>query len=264
LRCGHSFHFSPCLDRIHSRSCALISCPLRCKVRTDPKEVLIASEKPSNDGSCSKRVVKGSFGTKVTRLVCDILDVCDSGDKSIVFSQWDDMLDICEQALTVNGVKYVRATSLKKIGECTRRFRSQECSVLLLNVKNGAEGLTLIEATHVFMIEPLLNCGLDSQGELVRFSDVCYCSEIDGSPFILKIPTAINRIHRIGQNRKTYVWRYLVEDTIEIKIDKLRSDHEEDQLEDSINMGKKSAIQAGGIDGGFQSEEELLDLLKSV
>jgi hypothetical protein len=55
-----------------------------------------------------------------------------------------------------------------------------------------------------------------------------------------------------------------VEDTIEVKIDKVRSDHEEDQLEDSINMGKKSMIKAGGIDGGFQSDQELLDLLKPV
>ena len=27
--------------------------------------------------------------------------------------------------------------------------------VLLLIVKNGAEGLTLVEATHIFMVEPL-------------------------------------------------------------------------------------------------------------
>jgi hypothetical protein len=53
-----------------------------------------------------------------------------------------------------------------------------------------------------------------------------------------------------------------VQDTIEIKIDKLRMSHQEDQLEDSINTGKKSAFNAGGIDGGFQSELEILDLLE--
>jgi SNF2 family DNA or RNA helicase len=74
---------------------------------------------------------------------------------------------------------------------------------------------------------------------------------------------AINRIHRIGQNRKTYVWRYIVEDTIEMKIDKLRMTHQEDQLEDSIGDGRKSKIKAGGIDGGFQSPEALLDMLQS-
>jgi hypothetical protein len=53
-----------------------------------------------------------------------------------------------------------------------------------------------------------------------------------------------------------------VQGTIEVKIDKLRMDHQEDQLEDSINEGKKSAIKAGGIDGGFQSPKDLLELLK--
>jgi len=73
---------------------------------------------------------------------------------------------------------------------------------------------------------------------------------------------AINRIHRIGQNRKTYVHRYLIEGTIEVKIDKLRVEHQEDQLEDSINEAKKSTIRAGGVDGGFRSQEELLDILR--
>jgi hypothetical protein len=61
----------------------------------------------------------------------------------------------------------------------------------------------------------------------------------------------------------TDVHRYLVEETIEIKIDKLRVEHQEDQLEDSINeVRNKSAINGGGIDGGFRSQEELLDMLR--
>jgi hypothetical protein len=123
---------------------------------------MIALEgKRHDDGSHSKQRIKGSYGTKVTRLVSDILDVCELGEKSLIFSQWDDMLVICEQALAENGVQFVRISSLKQIGDCTRRFREPDCSVMLLNVKNGTEGLTLVEATHVFMIEPLLNCGLD-------------------------------------------------------------------------------------------------------
>mmetsp|Transcript_14177 Transcript_14177/g.18636 ORF Transcript_14177/g.18636 Transcript_14177/m.18636 type:complete len:150 (+) Transcript_14177:48-497(+) len=146
------------------------------------------------------------------------------------------MLEVVEQALRVNTIKYVRAKSLARIGEVLKKFRSNECTVLLLNVKNGAEGLTLVEATHIFMVEPLLNCGLDSQ--------------------------AINRIHRIGQTCKTFVHRYLIEDTIEIKIDKMRVERQEDQLEDAIqNTKKEHDFSAGGIDGGF-STEELEEVLK--
>jgi len=50
---------------------------------------MIASDKNKKDGSRSRRTVKGSWGTKVERLVGDLLDVIDIGEKSIVFSQWE-------------------------------------------------------------------------------------------------------------------------------------------------------------------------------
>ena len=85
---------------------------------------------------------------------------------------------------------------------------------------------------------------------------------------------AINRIHRIGQNRKTYVWRYIVADTVEVKIDQLRMKHQEDQIDEDDSMirggsghdngtTKKILIQAGGIYGGFRSQEEVFELLQS-
>lgn len=53
---------------------------------------MIASSKNKNDGSSSKRNVNGSWGTKVERLVGDLLDVIDIGEKCIVFSQWEGKL----------------------------------------------------------------------------------------------------------------------------------------------------------------------------
>jgi len=239
LRCGHSFHLSPCLEQLRARSGGYyITCPLRCRIQTSANQVMISSGgKRHDDGSRNKRRIKGSYGVKVSRLVDDILDMCEVGEKGLVFSQWDDMLDICEHALRDNEVSFVRVSSIRKIGTCTRRFRDPDCFVMLINVKNGGEGLTLVEATHVFMVEPLLNGGLDSQ--------------------------AINRIHRIGQNRKTYVWRYIMEDTVEVKIDKMRMEHQGDEIEDALVDGKRFRIKAGGIDGGFQSQEEVILLLEN-
>lgn len=165
LKCGHSF-CEPCLDLLKTKAHAggPIACPLRCRKRTDPKEVMFASNMRNDDGTQSKREIKGSWGTKVTRLVGDVLDIRDLGEKGVIFSQWEDMLDIVQQALLENGVNLARASSLRNIGLSTQQFRSPDCTVLLLNVKNGAEGLTLVDATHVFLVEPLLNYGLDSQG----------------------------------------------------------------------------------------------------
>ena len=192
-----------------------------------------------NGSELTDKSVKGSWGTKVTRLISDVKGVGSVGQKSVVFSMWEDMLDIVEEALRLNDISYVRAANLRKMAEITQTFRSSECSVLLLNVKNGAEGLTLVEATHVFMIEPLLNNALDFQ--------------------------AINRVHRIGQTSKTYVHRYLVQGTIEMKIDKLRVDRGnaevEASLEDSLSNAKHSAFKIGGIDGGFNEIKDLLEIL---
>jgi len=77
-----------------------------------------------------------------------------------------------------------------------------------MNVKNGAEGLTLTEANHCFMLEPILNHSLDAQ--------------------------AINRIHRIGQTSKTYIYRYIMRDTVEEKIDAMRVEREANHFEDDI------------------------------
>jgi hypothetical protein len=50
--------------------------------------------------------------------------------------------------------------------------------------------------------------------------------------------------------------------TVEVKIDALRIEHQGDILEDALLEGKKNTtIRAGGIDGGFRSETELLELL---
>lgn len=59
----------------------------------------------------------------------------------------------------------------------------------LLHAKSQSAGLSLVNATHVFLCEPLLNVSLELQ--------------------------AISRVHRIGQRRPTTVWLYVVDGTVE-------------------------------------------------
>ena len=165
LRCGHTYHFH-CLEQIFARSGGgnhAITCPMRCAIRTKKEDILIASDISKDDGSKTHRAIQGSWGTKVDRLIADLLGVVATGEKSIVFSQWDDMLHILEIALQTNSVSYVRPKSMHKFGDSMNYFRTSKCHVLLLHVKHGAEGLTIVEANHVFMIEPLLNHSMDSQ-----------------------------------------------------------------------------------------------------
>lgn len=64
--------------------------------------------------------------------------------------------------------------------------------VFLLHAKAQSSGLNLVNATHVFLCEPLINTAIELQ--------------------------AIARVHRIGQHRPTTVWMYLINDTVEESI----------------------------------------------
>lgn len=180
---------------------------------------------PSRD---SKVRVKGDWGTKITAVVGDILGLkCSTPHdsilsvgspgsaavpttiqkhdvKSIVFSQWDQMLDICAAALQLNGIEHEKfggqGNSSKRHFEMSlARFQNDPfVSVLLLPLKSGAQGLTLVEATHVFFLEPMLNLEQEAQ--------------------------AVNRIHRIGQEHETFVHKYVTQNTVEDKIHRMYED----------------------------------------
>ena len=95
------------------------------------------------------------------------------------------MLDIVAVALSRNGVRFERFEGKKKSGTSLARFRSDAgVRALLLPTRSGAQGLTLVEACHVFLLEPLLNLEQEAQ--------------------------AVNRIHRIGQTRESIVHRFVV------------------------------------------------------
>ncbi|KAJ3000163.1 hypothetical protein HDV02_000446 [Globomyces sp. JEL0801] len=86
-------------------------------------------------------------------------------------------------------------------------------SALLLNAKSQSSGLTLIAATHVFLIEPMLQKGPELQ----------------------------------GQTKPTFVWRYLINDTVEIELERL-SHH----LKDTVTKLQKK-------DQGEYIKDEQLD-----
>ena len=163
LPCAHSFH-PDCVDSLFRRSGGIsICCPLRCTRSIKREDILLASNKSTGDGSQARRHIIGNWGVKVNALISDVLDIVHLGDKGVIFTQWDDMLDIVGAGLEQNEVTYVRPRSGKSFGEDVRLFRTGEYPVLLLNVKNGAEGLTLTEANHIFLIEPIMNYGVDAQ-----------------------------------------------------------------------------------------------------
>lgn len=139
--------------------------------------------------------VSGSFGSKLDTLIRHIkylrtrdskdsiyntnTELAESGSepisphqsvKVLVFSQWEQVLEILGKGLTENGIKYVKLEGLyanrgKTKGEAVTQFREDpECAVFMLNAKSQSQGLTLVAATHVFLVEPVINTALELQG----------------------------------------------------------------------------------------------------
>ncbi|GJD08828.1 E3 ubiquitin-protein ligase SHPRH [Galdieria sulphuraria] len=245
LPCGHRF-CAECVSHMvqqriseqveiqkKSESEQYISCP-SCRVSVIVNE-LCYIERKSEDESCIRKIericsidgnrmeegaenwttqqfyslwkslqgdsVRDSFGTKISAFAIYLKMIIerDTDAKCIVFSEWNDVLEIVSRALERMNVVFTRTEQRrgKSFETVLRKFRTNfEIRVLLLPVRSGSNGLNLTEATHVFLIEPLLTDSLEAQ--------------------------AIGRVHRIGQKKPTFVHRFLIENTIEEKVDELR------------------------------------------
>ena len=131
------------------------------------------------------------FGTKVDTMCRHLLWLRDHdpGCKVIFFSQYRDFLDVLGAAMTKNQITFSRVDGKSGI-ESFKKDPTIEC--FLLHAKAHSAGLNLVNANHVFLCEPLINTALELQ--------------------------AIARVHRIGQQRETTVWMYLVAGTVEESI----------------------------------------------
>ncbi|KAB8336662.1 hypothetical protein FH972_020973 [Carpinus fangiana] len=149
----------------------------------------IYSEVSSSTLNAIKSVdIPGSFGTKIDTIARHLLYLreSDPGAKAIIFSQYRDFLNVLGTAFSRFKIGYADIAHKNGITKF-KEDPSAEC--FLLHAKADSSGLNLVNATHVFLCEPLINAALELQ--------------------------AIARVHRIGQRRPTTVWMYLVRDTVE-------------------------------------------------
>jgi superfamily II DNA or RNA helicase len=156
------------------------------------------AEKKEN--SVEKSVeVEGSWGTKIESIIRLILGILKQNyeTKILLFSEWAEMLEIISRAFQKNNIGFSRINTGKKYFVKTLETwkKSPHLPVLLLPIKTGSNGLNLIEANHIILVEPLLNPGMEAQ--------------------------AMGRVDRQGQTQKTFVHRFLMKNTIEIRVAQL-------------------------------------------
>lgn len=159
----------------------------------------------------------GKFDT-----VCNKLsEVIEQGDKVLVFSSFVKHLKLYRDFLDSNKIKYAYLDgSTKDRKEQVDQFQNDEdTQVFLLSLKAGGTGLNLTKASYVFLLDPWWNPAAEAQ--------------------------AYDRAHRIGQENKVFVYKFISRNTIEEKILKMQEEKlilSENMLKEDYNPIKQMDI----------------------
>lgn len=114
---------------------------------------------------------------------------CSLSTKANPCLRYKDFLNVLQKAFRRFRIGYASIDESNGIAKF-KNDAAMEC--FLLHARAHSSGLNLVNASHVFLCEPLLNTALELQ--------------------------AIARVDRIGQQHETTVWLYLVSGTVEESI----------------------------------------------
>ncbi len=95
--------------------------------------------------------------------------------------------------------------------------------------------MNIIEATHVFIVEPSLNLSAE--------------------------PQAVGRVHRIGQTKDTFVYRFIIQDTLEVKIHQFMSQKRSSAFLQHVRIREPHRIAVDDESSLTQKAEEASDAL---
>lgn len=136
-----------------------------------------------------------TFSAKTRTLIEQLQTIPDH--KALVFSQFTSYLGLIREALEAAGIKtcYLDGSTRRR-DQVVKEFSEGEAQVFLISLRAGGTGLTLTAADYVFVMDPWWNPAVEEQ--------------------------AIDRAHRIGQERPVNVYRLVSAGTIEEKVSQLQ------------------------------------------
>ena len=133
--------------------------------------------------------------------VCRAVEsVVSEGHKVLMFSSFVKHLNLFRAQFDSIGLKYTYLTGSQSQNQrksAVQSFQSNpNCPIFLISLKAGGVGLNLTAADYVFILDPWWNPAAELQ--------------------------ALNRAHRIGQDKNVFVYRFISGNTIEEKIQRLQ------------------------------------------
>ncbi len=156
--------------------------------------------------SCHPQLLQKSQTTmesaKLTALLEMLEELTAEGHSALVFSQFTAMLDIVRNALADKSIPTLTitgSTPVPRREQLVRDFQeTDQAQVFLLSLKAAGTGLTLTKADYVFIFDPWWNPAVERQ--------------------------AIDRTHRIGQDKPIIAYRLVAANTVEEKVLKLQQE----------------------------------------
>lgn len=138
---------------------------------------------------------------KINTLLERLNDVLGNGHKVVVFSQFVSFLDRIRKALKKHlpdyPVQELRGSTTNRAKPVAEFQEKPGPGIILVSLKAGGTGITLHAADYVFLMDPWWNPAVEDQ--------------------------AIDRVHRIGQDKTVFVYRLVTQGTIEERIMELKA-----------------------------------------
>jgi hypothetical protein len=136
----------------------------------------------------------GAASAKFEFLLPQLQEVLGEGHKVLVFSQFTSLLALLQHDLGREQIayEYLDGKTRDRAARVNRFQTDPDCRLFLISLKAGGLGLNLTAADYVYLLDPWWNPAVEAQ--------------------------AIDRTHRIGQERHVFAYRIVAKDTVEEKI----------------------------------------------
>ena len=154
-------------------------------------------------GPAAKRTAQTMERAKLELLADMLPALVDEGRRVLVFSQFTEMLTLAAELLDALALPYLTLTGQtppRQRGAVVRQFQAQDdtsAPILLVSLKAGGVGLNLTAADTVIHLDPWWNPAVEEQ--------------------------ATARAHRIGQYQPVFVYKLVVEGSIEERMLELQT-----------------------------------------
>ncbi len=126
-------------------------------------------------------------------------EILSEGYKILIFSQFTEHLKIVKAAFNNYNIKnhYLDGKTTNRSEVIGNFTNDKNPCAFFISLKTGGLGLNLTEANYVFLLDPWWNPAVENQ--------------------------AIDRCHRIGQTNPVTVYRFITKDSIEEKVEQLKT-----------------------------------------